>query len=147
MSAQNDDKMPWIGEYTVLQCNDYVSQITDGARFTDWVHNSHLQIITARRKEFEIDSCEDLVQIHEPVKPIVPIAVPKTEGGEKPVAVKVIEKAPVQASARVRPRRERKPVVRLQCDGKKKSYAQMAREPAVMHVRCPSPNLQYKSRA
>ena len=154
MSAQNENKMPWVGEYTVLQCNDYVSQITDGARFTDWVHNSHLQIITARKEEFEIDSCEDLVQVHVYEKPIVPVAVLKSEGGEKPTVVKAVKKAPAKApvKAPVQPTRVssrlRKAPDRLQCDGNKiQTYAQMARAPAVMHVRCPSPNSQYKSRA
>ena len=34
-SVQNDSKLPWIGDYCIVECNDYVAKISDGNDWTD----------------------------------------------------------------------------------------------------------------
>ena len=52
-SAENTDKMPWIGEYDVLDTNGLVSKIWS-PKYTDWVHNSHLSLIPEINADLKI---------------------------------------------------------------------------------------------
>ena len=128
-SAENTDKMPWIGEYEVLDTNGLVSKITNGS-YTDWVHNSHLCVIPPRIEELEIPEV-----IHQPQVRVwsiprsngpsrsLPSERGKTEKAEPKPEVKLEAKLPEEPR---RSSRARKEVQNLQIDPKKKSYAHVA---------------------
>ena len=128
-SAENTDKMPWIGEYEVLDTNGLVSKITDGP-YTDWVHNSHLSVIPPRIEELEIPEVihQRQVRVWSLPRSNAPSRSLPSERGkvEKPEPKSEVK---LEAKLQEEPRRSgrvRTEVQNLQIDPKKKSYAHVA---------------------
>ena len=123
-SAVNSDKMPWIGEYEVLDTTDLVSKITDG-KYTDWVHNAHLSIIPHKIEELEIpESNQPSARVWSaPRFNLPPRSSPSERGKTDKSEVKVEAELP---AAPRRSTRDRKKTQNIQVDPRKKTYALVA---------------------
>ena len=161
-ASGNTHRMPWSGEYKILETNGLVSKITAENGWTDWVHNTHLKRIYDRPEDFDIDEPPKFLVHQMPVAPVLP-----SGRGDKPVLLKPEKKpvlpkpefnqskAPSSASmpqAPLPPKREKKnaktvsfrtsgrikkPVEKLQLDHSKyKTYAAVCYMPNA----CPSPS-------
>ena len=123
-SAENTDKLPWIGEYEVLDTMDLVSKITNGI-YTDWIHNAHLSIIPDRIEDLEIpESNEIQVRVWSkprsgPVKSL-PSERGKVDKPEPKIEAKL-------SSVPRRSGRTRQQTRIIQIDPLKKSYAHVVR--------------------
>ena len=62
-SVQNDSKLPWIGDFTIVECNDYVAKISGDNDWTDWVHLNHLKKLHIRDPDLLMDTEEDSTPI------------------------------------------------------------------------------------
>ena len=85
-SAQNDKKLPWIGDFTIVECNDYVAKISGENNWTDWVHLSHLKKLQLRDPDLILEEVDDPT----PVIHDLP-SKPKSEGA-KPAEVATTSK-------------------------------------------------------
>ena len=130
-AASNTDRMPWHGEYEILDTNGLVSKIVGEGKPPDWVHNVHLRRIYDKPEEFTIS--EPLkVKIYPPDAKVLspgrgeepsppskpPQAIPKPSGKRKIAKPLPSTNPPQRASGR-----NRKQVQRLSVDPSKKSYA------------------------
>ena len=123
-SAENTDKMPWIGEYEVLDTTDLVSKITDGS-YTDWVHNAHLSVIPPRIEELEVPEFTPQVRVWSNPRQIdVSRSLPSERGKTRKSAPK--KEAKLQEEPR-RSSRARKQTQIVHLDPKKQTYAFVAR--------------------
>ena len=124
-AAENTDKMPWIGEYEVLDTNGLVSKITNGS-YTDWVHNSHLCVIPHRIEELEIpESNQPSARVWSLPRylKLPPRSLPSERGKMVKSEPKVEAKLPEEPR---RSTRDRKKTENLQIDPRKKTYALVA---------------------
>ena len=150
-SVQNDSKMPWIGNFVITQCDDFVAKISDGNGYNDWVHLSHLRKLQIRDPDLALDADEDSTPVIHDVS-----SQPQSEGAEptkvaphhpQKVALRPSEKVALQPASKVAPRpapkpkkntevtpaprrssRQSKPVAKLNItDTKSKSYAAVAK--------------------
>mgnify|MGYP003337426999 CR=1 FL=1 len=131
-SAESTDKLPWIGEYEVLDTTDLVSKITNGS-YTDWVHNAHLSVIPHRIEELDIPhSNQPSARVWSAPRSFSPRSSP-SERGKTDGPVKKVE-AELQSNMPRRSGRTRSKTATLQVDPKRKSYAHIARaRPAACH--------------
>ena len=74
-SVQNDSKLPWIGDFVITECNDYVAKISDGNDWTDWVHLNQLKKLQLRDPDLLLDIDEDSTPV---IHDFIP--KPKSEG-------------------------------------------------------------------
>ena len=153
-SVQNDSKMPWIGNFVITECDDFIAKISDSNGFTDWVHLSHLRKLQIREPDLTLDSDDDSTPvIHDiPSQPksggadpskVAPDQVaPQKEVALQPaskVAPKKVAPKP-KKNSEVAPRRssrQQKPVNKLNiADTKSKSYAAVVKSD-ILQVPCP----------
>ena len=157
-AAGNTHRMPWSGEFKILETNGLVSKITNENGWTDWVHNLHLRRIYDRPDDFEILEPPKFMVHQKPVAPVLPSGGGKS-GLPKPSTSQLIAPPPTvllpQAPPAPKPKkkiaktapqrksgRSIKPVEKLQINPSKKTYAAVCYMP---HA-CPSPS-QPKTRA
>ena len=130
-SVQNDSKLPWIGDFTITECNDYVAKISGENNWTDWVHLSQLKKLQLRDPDLLLDTEEDSTPILHDLssKPksegVMPtkVATPKPKPVKKKVSSKPPPSVPVRKSSR-----NSKPVQPFNISStKNKSYAAVAK--------------------
>ena len=71
-SVQNDSKMPWIGEFVIVECDDFIAKISDSNGFTDWVHLSHLRKLQIREPDLALDTDDDSTPVVHEISPQPP---------------------------------------------------------------------------
>ena len=158
-SVQNDSKMPWIGNFVITDCDDFVARISDGNGYIDWVHLSQLRKLQIRDPDLALDADEDSTPVIHEIAP-----EPQSEGAEptkvahhpKKVALRPSEKVALQPASKVAPQpapkpkkntevipaprrssRQSKPVAKLNIiNTKSKSYAAVAKS---VHPLMPCP--------
>ena len=133
-SVQNDSKLPWIGDYCIVECNDYVAKISDGNDWTDWVHLNQLRKLQLRDPDLLLDTDEDSTPvIHDFIpKPKSEGAIPtKTEVATPPKPKSKPKKAPRKPPPSVPVRKSSRNSKAVQpfniSSTKNKSYAAVAK--------------------
>ena len=163
-AAGNTHRMPWSGNYKILETNGLVSKICDeDTQWTDWVHNTHLKRIQDRPDEFVIVEPPKFTVHRMPQAPVptsgrgnmpsLPIpsltrpqlSQPQSNVPQAPPAPKPKKKKSARTLEPPRTSgRARNPVQKLQIAPNKKSYA--VAKTCILPNACPSPN-QFITRA
>ena len=159
-SVQNDSKLPWVGNYVIVEADDYVAKISDGNGFFDWVHLNQLRKLQIREPDLILDSDDDST----PVIHAIPFK-PQSEGAvsskvshqpSEKVALQPSRKVALRPASKVAPKvapkpkkireveppprrssRQSKPVNKLNINNTKaKSYAAVVKSD-ILPVPCP----------
>ena len=110
---QNDSKLPWIGCFVIVECDDYVAKISDENGYFDWVHLSQLRKLQIREPDLILDSDDDST----PVIHAIPFK-PQSEGAvsskvahqpSQKVALQPPQKVALRPASKVAPKVAPKP--------------------------------------
>ena len=106
-SVLNDSKMPWIGEFVIVECDDFIAKISDSKGFTDWVHLSHLRKLQIREPDLTLDLDEDSTPVIHDLSSQPPPgrAKPSRDANQPP------EKVALQPPSKVAPKKRKKKTV------------------------------------
>ena len=111
MSTAAGKREPWVGEYLVLEANDYVTKVKNvETAATEWVSNHHVKVICSRPKRLELDDDwdESNLPILTEISPEDPCAPSNFKGGEVEQTTGVKPPSPTVEAETVPPGRSRK---------------------------------------